>query len=129
MILDSSAIVALLFREPDWDRLMTALETGERLAAGAPTLAETGVVLVARGGAGAPNLHRFLQEFDLEVISFGDLHWAEAMWAYERFGRRRHPAQLNFGDCLTYATAKLAGEPLLCKGNDFSRTDLDLVPY
>jgi ribonuclease VapC len=58
------------------------------------------------------------------VVPFDDSHWALALDAYVRFGKGRHPSGLNFGDCLTYATAKLAGQPLLCIGDDFARTDL-----
>jgi len=61
------------------------------------------------------------------VIPFGTDHWTAAHDAFLRFGKGRHPARLNLGDCMTYATAKLAGEPLLCLGNDFAQTDLPLV--
>jgi ribonuclease VapC len=61
------------------------------------------------------------------VLSFGDAHWRIAQSAFVRYGKGRHPAALNFGDCLTYATAYVAGEPLLCVGNDFAQTDLELV--
>lgn len=70
---------------------------------------------------------RLLDESGIEQIPFGDAHWKEAVDAYLRFGKGRHKAQLNFGDCLTYAVARLADEPLLFTGNDFTETDLDLV--
>jgi ribonuclease VapC len=70
-------------------------------------------------------LQRFVQAFDLVIIPFGDLHWQVAMEAYDRFGKGRHPASLNYGDCISYATAKLAGQPLLYKGNDFAKTDVE----
>jgi len=60
-------------------------------------------------------------------VSFGEDHWREAARAFRRFGKGRHPAALNFGDCLTYAVARLAGAPLLCVGEDFPQTDLDLA--
>ncbi|MDX6651543.1 MAG: ribonuclease VapC [Solirubrobacterales bacterium] len=72
-------------------------------------------------------LARFLQERELIVIPFDQLHWEEAVTAFIRFGKGRHPAGLNFGDCMTYATAQLAAEPLLCVGEDFAKTDLALV--
>jgi ribonuclease VapC len=72
-------------------------------------------------------LASFLQEFEISILPFGVFHWEEASEAFRRFGKGRHPAALNFGDCLTYATAKLAGRPLLFIGNDFSQTDLDLA--
>jgi ribonuclease VapC len=72
-------------------------------------------------------LSDFLQHRPFEVISFGDAHWRSAQVAFTRFGKGRHAAALNFGDCLTYATAFVAGEPLLCIGDDFAQTDLPLV--
>src|SRR2546422_564477 len=72
-------------------------------------------------------LRRFLQESGLVPIPFGEAHWREAVEAYARFGRGRHRAGLNFGDCLSYATARLAGRPLLCVGDDFKKTDLALA--
>ena len=72
-------------------------------------------------------LERFLQEAALTVIPFGPEHHSRAVDAYLRYGKGRHPAALNFGDCMTYATARLAAAPLLCVGNDFAQTDLQLV--
>ena len=69
----------------------------------------------------------FIAEFRVVSIPFGADHWREAVAAYSRFGRGRSPAALNFGDCLSYAVARLSGEPLLCVGDDFTRTDLPLV--
>jgi ribonuclease VapC len=94
---------------------------------GTPTLAETGLVLAARLRRDPRDLVvRLLDEFSITEIPFGDEHWKEAVEAYLRFGKGRHKAQLNFGDCLTYAVARLAAEPLLFTGNDFAQTDLDL---
>ena len=85
-------------------------------------------MLVARLGlTGRSLLARFMQQSQLEVVPFGAEHWPVSIDAFQRFGKGRHPAALNFGDCLTYAIARLAGEPHLCVGNDFSKTDLDLV--
>jgi ribonuclease VapC len=69
-------------------------------------------------------LDRFLRDFQVTPIAFGELHWLEALEAFRRFGKGRHPAALNFGDCMSYATAKLAGRPLLFVGDDFTRTDI-----
>jgi len=69
-------------------------------------------------------LERFLDEVGMQEIPFGELHWREAVDAYRRFGKGRPPASLNFGDCMTYAVAALAGEPLLFRGDDFSQTDV-----
>jgi ribonuclease VapC len=72
-------------------------------------------------------LDAFLVESGIRTIPFGDAHWIVSLDAFARFGKGRHPAALNLGDCLTYAVAKLSGEPLLCTGDDFARTDLSLV--
>ena len=127
MILDTSAVVAILFREPGWLALLGALAQADALGVGAPTLVETSVVVGLRRGFDRPLVQRFVQEFGVTVIPFGSLHWAEATRAYARYGRGRHPAKLNFGDCLSYAAAKLAAQPLLFVGEDFLETDLELV--
>lgn len=129
MILDSSAILAILFREPEWDRLITALEESDSISCGAPTLSEAGVVLGNRHGFASGKLHRFVQEFDVQLVPIGGDHWAQAVRAYERFGKGRHKANLNFGDCLAYAVAKLSRQPLLFVGNDFPETDIDIAKY
>ena len=128
MILDSSTIVGIVLREPGFEGLVRKLTQAEALAVGAPTLAETGIVLTARLGRDAPGLLQgLLREWDAATLAFGEEHGREAVTAYDRFGRRRHEAQLNFGDCMAYAVAKLAGEPLLCTGKDFAKTDLDVA--
>jgi len=128
VILDSSAIVGIVLREPGFEDLVRQVARAETLAVGAPTLAEAGIVLSARLGRDARGLLQgLLREWDAQTVAFGEEHWREAVTAYERFGRGRHPAQLNFGDCLAYAVARLAGEPLLCKGRDFPKTDLPLA--
>jgi ribonuclease VapC len=126
MIVDSSALLAIVFREPGYEGLLERLDGAEAVAAGTATLAETGIVLQARLGAAADGmLERMLDELDIQEIPFGEIHWREAVDAYRRFGRGRHPAGLTFGDCLTYATARLSGEPLLFVGDDFLETDLE----
>ncbi|TAM59777.1 type II toxin-antitoxin system VapC family toxin [bacterium] len=128
MILDTSAVVALIFQEKIWPKLLAALERADWIGIGAPTLAETGIVIGNRLGFERLSMvHRFVHEFGISVIPFEDTHWVEAAAAYERFGRGKHRAGLNFGDCLSYATARVAGKPLLFVGNDFARTDLPLV--
>ncbi len=126
MIVDSSALLAIIFREPGFEALLDRLLATDAAAAGAPTLTETGIVLEARLGKDSHGLlERILDEFGVQEIPFGEVHWRVAVEAFRRYGRGRHPASLNFGDCLTYATARLAGEALLCLGDDFSRTDLE----
>lgn len=125
MIIDSSAIIAIVLRESGWEGLVDKLATESVCAIGAPTLVETGIVLTAKIGPKARvMLSRLLQETGLTVVPFADEHWPIAVNAYTRFGKGRHPAGLNFGDCLTYAVARLAEQPLLFVGADFRKTDL-----
>jgi ribonuclease VapC len=128
VILDSSAIVGIVLREPGFEAVVRKLSAADSVAIGAPTLAEAGIVLSARLGTDARTLlSGLLLEWEAETVSFGAEHWREAVSAFARFGRGRHRAQLNFGDCMAYAVAKLADEPLLCTGDDFARTDLTLA--
>jgi ribonuclease VapC len=128
VIADTSAIVAVVLEKPNYRRLAELLSE-QPVAIGAPTLVETGIVLTARLGAlGRSLLARLLDVNDIRILPFDEHHWALALDAFMQYGKGRHPARLNLGDCLTYATAKLAGEPLLCVGNDFPQTDLEIVP-
>lgn len=128
MILDSSAIVCVIEEEGGYDDLLDALAAAPHIAVGAPTLFETAIVLIAReGAAGRATLLHFLDENEIVSIPFGEHHWAIAAEAFIRYGKGRHPARLNYGDCMTYATARLAGDSLLCVGDDFAQTDLSLA--
>ena len=128
MILDSSAVIAMLLREPGWEALVDHVSQSAQPAIGAATLAETGAVLTARMGiAGHTLLERFLVEANVCVIPLTAEHARVATDAFRRFGRGRHPAALNVGNCLTYATARVAAEALLCVGNDFPQTDLEVA--
>lgn len=125
MILDSSVVIALARREAGFERLIETMVAATTLAIGAPTLVETGIVLEARMRIDVRGfLERFLVDFEITTVHFNESHWREALAAFRRYGKGRHPAALNFGDCLTYAVAKLSGEPLLFVGDDFARTDL-----
>lgn len=126
MILDTSAVIAILFKEPGFESVFQKLADAETIGIGAPTLAETGIVLRARLGRDPGfMLERFLSEFMIVTVPFGEDHWRETVEAYGRYGRGQHPAALNFGDCMTYAVARLAGQPLLFVGADFSKTDIE----
>jgi ribonuclease VapC len=128
MIIDSSAVLAVIIKEPGHERVVHELAASQETRMGAPTQLETGIVLTARlGPRGKTILARFLQENAIQIVAFDEDHAAVALDAYSRFGKGRHPAALNFGDCCTYATASLSGEPLLCVGEDFRQTDLPLV--
>jgi len=128
VIVDSSAILAIFFRESGAEALLSTIVDADFAGIGSPTAVETGLVLTARLKSNATGaLLRFFQETGIEIVPFTDLHWQRAIDAYTRFGKGRHPAALNFGDCMTYATAALARQPLLCRGEDFPKTDLVLV--
>jgi ribonuclease VapC len=125
VILDSSAVVAVLLREDGHDDLEVKMRDADRIAIGAPTLAETRMVMVRRHGtAGLEMVSRFLGDLDVEVEAFDGLHADVAGQASIRFSKGRHPARLNYGDCMTYATARVADEPLLFIGDDFAQTDI-----
>ena len=132
MLLDSSALVALVMAELPACAVFDALAQAPVRAVGAPTLVETAMVLAGRRAAvslgGTSDLMLVLTRFEVAVIPFGQDHWLIAWAAFLRYGKGHHPAGLNFGDCLTYAVAKLSGLPLLCVGGDFGQTDLALVP-
>lgn len=128
MILDSSAIVALFFKEPGYESLRHKLADAEVLAISAATLVETAIVLSARLKTDARgSLARFIEENGVIVVPFTEGHYGIAVTAWLKYGKGRHPAALNFGDCLSYATARAAEMPLLCVGDDFPQTDLMLA--
>lgn len=125
MILDTSAIVAVMLREPDHELLLAKMLAVETLGVGLPTLTETAIVLSSRMREDArPLLARFLDEASVTVVPYGDVHYRTAVDAWLRYGKGRHPAALNFGDCLSYAIAVAAQEPLLFVGDDFGKTDV-----
>jgi len=132
VLLDSSALVALVLAERPARAVFDALAQAPVRAVGAPTLVETAMVLAGRRAAaspgGASDLVLVMTRFEVTVVPFGQDHWLMAWAAFLRYGKGHHPAGLNFGDCLTYAIAKLSGLPLLCIGGDFAQTDLALVP-
>src|SRR6266540_3280114 len=120
--------MAILLKEPGYERLRDRLATSEQASIGAPTVVASALVLSSRlGHAGKTLLARFLQETEIEVVEFTADHWTVAADAFIAYGKGRHRAGLNFGDCMTYAVASLAGEPLLCLGDDFPATDLELA--
>lgn len=128
MVLDSSAIVAILLREAGHERLESAVLNATVVVVGAPTVFETGMVLSGRFRRDArPELDEFLRRTGAEVIPFTETHARAAVTAFLRFGRGHHPARLNFGDCMSYAIAAESGLPLLCTGDAFAQTDLPLA--
>jgi ribonuclease VapC len=125
VILDSSAVVSVLLREIGHEEIERKMAEAGLLAIGAPTLVETGMVIISRRGeTGRGEIAHLRERMDIVVIPFSETHWEVAAEACIRFGKGRHPAALNYGDCMTYATARLAERPLLYIGNDFSQTDI-----
>ena len=125
MVPDTFAIVAIHLRQPGHERLVERIDAAEVVVVGVPTLLETAMVLTARLGQDArPMVFAFLRRLEAEVVPFNEEHLDAAITAFIRFGRGRHPAALNFGDCMSYAVASVAGMPLLFTGEDFSRTDI-----
>lgn len=125
MTLDSSALVAILFAEPNHLELVDRILAADSTRIGAPTLLETSMVFIARRGSGVGReVHELVKELGITVVSFGEPEWHAAAAAFHKYGRGRHRASLNFGDCLAYATAAVAGDSLLFVGEDFIHTDL-----
>lgn len=125
MIVDTSAVVAVIRREHGHVLLEDTLEAAPGIAIGAPTLFEAAMVLTIKlGEPGLLALSCFLDENGIVSLPFDKYHVELAAEAFTLYGKGRHPARLNYGDCMTYATAKIAGAPLLFIGDDFARTDL-----
>ncbi|NBC95804.1 MAG: PIN domain-containing protein [Deinococcus-Thermus bacterium] len=128
MILDASVVLQILFGEEGWDDALELLVAADALAVAAPTVLESEIVWGSRRGFGGGEVRTLLRRLDVEIVAFGDEEAEEARLAYARFGRGSgHPARLNFGDCIAYATACVRARPLVCKGDDFARTDLRIV--
>jgi ribonuclease VapC len=125
MTVDSSALVAILFEEPGYLDLVDRILQADQARVAAPTVVETSLVVAGRRRSAAPGqVERLLRELDVHVVPFGEAEWPVAVEAFLRYGRGRHPAALNFGDCLAYAAATAAGDTLLFVGEDFARTDV-----
>jgi ribonuclease VapC len=125
MTLDSSALIAILVSEAGSLDLVDQILEADVVRVGTPTLVETSIVLSSRRGKPSmKEVQRLIEELGVSVVPFGESDWQAAAAAYERFGRGKHPAGLNFGDCLAYAAAATAGDSLLFVGNDFTKTDI-----
>ena len=128
MTLDTSALVALLFAEPGYLDLVDGILQSDTVRVGAPTLVETSLVFAGRQGRtarpGADLVADLIRELGVTVVPFGEPEWHRAADAFARYGRGRHKAALNFGDCLAYAVAATADDSLLFVGDDFRHTDI-----
>jgi ribonuclease VapC len=125
MVLDTSAILAILFDEPERRAFTEAIEAAESRLISAASFVETSMILESRHGAeGVRALDRLLATANIEIVAVDTLQAHAAREAFRQFGNGRHPAGLNFGDSFAYALAKCRTEPLLFKGGDFSQTDV-----
>ena len=126
MIVDTSAVLAVLFAEPDAGRYERAIAGASRCRMSVASLLEAAIVLESRTGAAAGHeLDLFLERAPIELAPVTPDHAQAARRAWRRFGRGNHPAGLNFGDCFAYALAEATREPLLFKGRDFALTDIE----
>jgi ribonuclease VapC len=125
MVIDTSALIAILFREAEADGFITAIAASSTRLVGTPTALETVMVAVGRlSPIGRDVVDRLWERISAEIVPFTQTHSSRAAEAFIRYGKGRHPAGLNFGDCCSYALAAETGLPLLFKGADFAHTDI-----
>lgn len=127
MVIDSSALVAIFLSESERRELLLAITSADTRLISAATVLETGIVLESRQGEEAGReLDLFLLKANVQMVPVDAEQVDIARSAWRKFGKGRHPAGLNFGDCFSYALAKSSGEPLLAKGTDFAKTDISV---
>jgi ribonuclease VapC len=125
VVIDSSAFLAIHLEEPGWEDLVAKIAGSDVVLIAAPTLLETAMVLSGRAARDSRLIVvGLLRELGAQVVPFTEDHYYAAIDAFLRYGKGRHPAALNFGDCMAYAVASVAGLPLLYVGKDFARTGI-----
>jgi len=125
MVIDTSAVIAILQQEGEAGHFARLIEDASVKLMSAGTALEVGILTESRRGrAGASELENFMLRAKVEIVAFDADQATIAREAHRRYGKGRHPAGLNMGDCFSYALAKASGEPLLFKGDDFGRTDI-----
>jgi ribonuclease VapC len=131
VVVDASALVAILLKEPSWQLLQASLAPCPVRLVPASSMIECGMVLSRKiGSSQADVLERMRHGLNLRVVPLDEQHARAAVEAWNAFGKGSgHRARLNFGDCCTYATAKVAGAPLLHVGNNFNQTDLAIIAW
>jgi ribonuclease VapC len=130
MVIDTSALIALLLGEPSSEKLLEAIDAAPSRKVSAATVIEASLVLLGRyGEAGDAQLDKLLQVIRAEVVPVDVAQSTAARDGASRFGRGRHAAALDFGDCFSYALAVSSGEPLLFTGDDFAQTDVEAVKW
>ena len=128
MVIDTSALIAILLGEPDAEAFAMAIATDPKRLLSAFSALEVGIVIEAKKGEpGGRELDLLLHRSQIEIVAMAPEQAELARIAWRTFGKGRHPAGLNIGDCCSYALSKSSDEPLLFKGNDFSKTDLKTV--
>jgi len=125
MVIDSSAILAIVFQEPESEAFARAIAGDETRLMSTVSWLETLIVVEGRyGPESSDDALLILRDLEIQAVPFDPEQMREARRAWRRFGKGRHPAGLNLGDCCSYALAAIRSEPLLFKGDDFSRTDI-----
>lgn len=129
MVIDSSAVLSVLLGEPEAPALVAAMTRDVKRLISCVSVLESAIVIEARKGpAGTRELDLLLHTASMEMVSLTEEQVQLAREAYSKFGKGRHPAALNLGDCCSYALARFSGEALLFKGVDFRKTDIPSVP-
>ena len=125
MVVDTSALLAIFLAEPERQPFLDSILQAETRMISAANVLETGIVLEARRGESAGReFDLFLVRASLQIVAVDSEQAEIARSAWRKYGKGRHPAALNFGDCFAYALAQFSGEPLLAKGSDFTLTDI-----
>lgn len=128
LVIDTSAAFAILTGEPGADWLLTTLAESVRPVMPAPAYLELGMVIESRiGESGTGLAARFVRDAEAEIIELGARAAERGLEGWRRYGRGRHPAKLNFGDCLVYGTAMDLDLPILCTGDDFAQTNATVL--
>jgi len=129
MVIDTSAILAILQNEPERRKFNEAIESAETRSLSTASFVECSMILESRFGTDAVrDLDLFLAKAQIKLVAVDADQADFARRAFREYGKGRHPAGLNFGDCFSYALARASDEPLLFKGNDFSKTNIDCHP-
>lgn len=129
MVIDTSALLAVLLQKPDAGRVAQAIEASSPRLLSAASLLEASIVIESRkGDAGGRELDLLIYRGGIEVVAVDQDQAEIGRVAWRHFGKGRHPAALNYGDCFAYALAKSRRMPLLFRGDDFSQTDIECVP-
>lgn len=130
MVIDTSALIAILLGEPDTKEIAHAIAQDSKRLISAFSYLEASIVIEAKKGeTGGRELDLLLHFIKAETISMNFEQAEIARKSWREYGKGRHPAGLNIGDCCAYALARVSGEPLLFKGDDFNKTDIQVVPY